>query len=126
MKCEKLLLATLAKKHPVIFSATKDAKTKKLKDLAWGAIEGDFHLDVNVRHRTLDSLKSCMHNLIQKAKKDDAKYRQRLRQTGGGGPPEPLDDVSRSIKEAMPQIFAPLDVDDDDGDNAFDISASKC
>ena len=73
MKYEKLLLATLGKKHPVIFSATKDAKTKKLKNSAWRAIEDDFHSDVNVQHCSLDSLKSCMHSMIQKAKEDDAR-----------------------------------------------------
>lgn len=118
---EKTLLLDLAKDKSIISSSAKDAKTKLKKESAWKVVEKDFNKDENVKNRTVTELKTCFLNIIQRAKQSDSKFKQEVRKTGGGAPSSPLSPHSEIIREMLPQVFHPLNCNDDD---AMDVSLS--
>lgn len=112
---EKELLCEIIKDYSIILSASKDVKTRLKKDNAWVEVKDKFNSDENVTARSIDSLKTCYTNLVQRAKADDAEHSREIRKTGGGPSPPTLSAIATIIKETAPQVFHSISgVPDDD------------
>lgn len=123
---EKQFICELAKDFPIVLNTSKDAKTKKLKDTAWNQLYEQFKSDQNVQIRTLDSIRVCYMNLVQRAKTDDASHKREVRQTGGGPAPPQVDATTSLIKETAPQLFESIrDIPDDDDETSDDNIAGE-
>lgn len=111
---ERTLLVCLVKQHSIISSSQKDGRTNQKKEAAWSEILAEFTKDENATMRTVKELKACFLNMTQRAKVKDSKQKQEIRKTGGGPAPSCLSPISEGIREMIPQIFNPIDCNDDD------------
>ena len=104
----------LIKDDPIILSKQKDMSTTISKEKAWTLLENKYNSNQQVVKRDMASLKVCLLNLQAKAKKESAMHASQLKKTGGGPPPEAMSGTSATLVELLPQVFQPLDVNDDD------------
>jgi hypothetical protein len=111
---EREYLMEIVKEWPIIFSKQRDSKTLKERSAAWRAICDKYNENAEVRKRDVENLKICVMNVAAKAKKDDCAQKRSLYGTGGGPALPPINSLSATVVQMMPQTFTSLIVDDDD------------
>jgi hypothetical protein len=116
---EKSLLTEILKKYPVILTKAKDIQTNKAKDVAWTQVIQEFNIDPQVSQRDMEQLKGCLANLTTKAKKEAARRKRSIHQTGGGSGEGPsVSASSEVIIGLLPQVFTSIEVPDSDALNS--------
>jgi hypothetical protein len=112
---EKTALTDIVKKYPLILSKAKDCQTNKEKEVAWRKVLEEFNIDPLVSERDIDQLKGCLTNLTTKAKKENARPKRTIHQTGGGpGEGTSISASSEVIIGLLPQVFTSMEVPDSD------------
>ncbi|KAH7953957.1 hypothetical protein HPB49_014559 [Dermacentor silvarum] len=102
---EKDLVTELVRKYKCSIENKKSdtvSLTRKLK--AWEALTAEFNSAENVRPRTVAQLRKLWDNMKQRWKKEKAKQIRDAMATGGGPPPEPMDDRLLQIEAAVPHL----------------------
>jgi regulatory protein YycI of two-component signal transduction system YycFG len=103
---EKNLVTELIKIHEIVLSKSKDAKSLKQKEEAWTTIIEKFNADDKVTKRDPENIKSCIHNLVNRAKKDLGSWKKEVNKTGGGTNELGQSSSSTTLAELMPSLSA--------------------
>ena len=99
----------------VIEDKRHDVRNIKRKTEAWDKLTDTLNTDARVTKRTSKQLKHLWADMKGNAKKEGSRYKRQLFYTGGGSPPEPIDDISKKIMDMLPQQFESIPgVEDDD------------
>ncbi|XP_070377275.1 myb/SANT-like DNA-binding domain-containing protein 3 isoform X1 [Dermacentor albipictus] len=102
---EKDLVTELVRKYKFSIENKKsDTVSLSRKMKAWDALTAEFNSAENVRPRTVAQLRKLWDNLKQRWKKEKAKQIRNAMATGGGPPPEPVDERLSQIEAAVPHL----------------------
>ncbi|XP_075550326.1 myb/SANT-like DNA-binding domain-containing protein 3 [Dermacentor variabilis] len=88
----------------VIESKKTDAVSLNAKAKAWERLCTEYNSMPHVRRREVKQLKKLWDNLKQKLKKAKAQQIRDVMATGGGPPPEPLDDRLTRVEALVPHV----------------------
>ncbi|XP_035457834.1 myb/SANT-like DNA-binding domain-containing protein 3 [Spodoptera frugiperda] len=118
---EKILLAQLVKKRPIVESKITDGKSVAKKQVAWEQITQEFNSNANVHKRETITLKRAWDNMKAVTRKARAAERGNLIRTGGGPQPPPLSPqhgaIISIVEEAAPAVITEIK-------NTFDIDGT--
>lgn len=84
----------------VIREKQTNSLTNKMKNDVWNNIAGQINA-LGIHSRSLGEVKIKWQNMQSFAKKSFAEVQKHARQTGGGPPAKPLDQVTQNIVEMM-------------------------
>ncbi|XP_065304485.2 myb/SANT-like DNA-binding domain-containing protein 3 [Dermacentor albipictus] len=102
---EKDLVQDLINKYKdVIENKRTDAVSLTAKAKAWEKLCAEYNSRPFVRARDVKQLKKLWDNLKQRWKREKAKQIRDVMATGGGPPPQPIDDRLAQVEAVVPHL----------------------
>ena len=106
----KALLEAIEPFKPSIKLKDRDSESRKKVKKAWQDIANAFNSSPLISApKSVDKLKKKWENCVQTAKKEQSKFRQEVKQTGGGPPPAPLPNTSQQVMDILGADCLPLE-----------------
>ncbi|XP_065304931.1 myb/SANT-like DNA-binding domain-containing protein 3 [Dermacentor albipictus] len=102
---EKDLLQDLINKYKdVIENKRTDAVSLSAKAKAWEILCAEYNSRPFVRARDAKQLKNLWNNMKQRWKREKAKQIRDVMATGGGPPPQPIEDRLAQVEAVVPHL----------------------
>ncbi|KAE9522182.1 hypothetical protein AGLY_017442 [Aphis glycines] len=122
---KELLIEIVTPYNKVVENKNCDTNTNKSKLEAWSQIYKEYN-DNSKTQRTLLQIKGEWKRMKIVAKKNVSSYKQNLKQTGGGPPPESINKLDMTLQSLMPMDFIKdanvFDCDNDGSTKKIDIN----